>query len=463
MATSSASLPSVSPITQLRRDACCSLLWEGTNSSSGERAMAALIARCDPQEVIALAIELRTKHGIRHTSLFLLRELARKPEFLGMVRAALLEVALRADDVSEFLALLWRDGKCPVPNQIKRGLSEALLRFDAYQLAKYNRVGKKPISLRDVARLCHPKTSDPAKNELLRQLVKGELPIPQTRETMLSAAKTPNEVREGWKTLVEQKKLGALAFIRSLSSMRNAGLEDEWIKEHLAQVNPSKISPLNFFNAYRQASVFGPQIEALMLRCLEKYPKLPGTTLLVCDLSGSMNQGVSSTSSNYISRMDIACLLAVLAVEVCEKPILILTAGSDSKRTHKSEIYSPESQGFTLFQNIRGRAAHLGGGGIFTRQCLDWARKELQGYLVDRIMVFSDSQDMERSGLPVQPFGSHNYIINIAAGSQQVVFNSKTWTAEISGFSTSFLEWVQLYEGVDGSGPLEEAEAETEL
>ena len=61
----------------------------------------------------------------------------------------------RADLLSEFLAIYWRDGKKPIDHQIRKGLALAFEEFDEYQLAKYNR--KKIVKLRDVIRMVRPR------------------------------------------------------------------------------------------------------------------------------------------------------------------------------------------------------------------------------------------------------------------------------------------------------------------
>lgn len=37
----------------------------------------------------------------------------------------------------------------------------------------------------------------------------------------------------------------------------------------------------------------------------------------------------------------------------------------------------------------------MGGGGIFTKQCLDWCKAKFKGVHFDRIIIYSDSQDTD--------------------------------------------------------------------
>ena len=66
---------------------------------------------------------------------------------------------------------------------------------------------------------------------------------------------------------------------------------------------------------------------------------------------------------------------------------------------------------------------NIGGGGIFTKQCLDWCRAKFKGVHFDRIIIFSDSQDIDHmynmSILP-EPFSTYNYICDISANTKGV-------------------------------------------
>ena len=62
-------------------------------------------------------------------------------------------VIQRADELAEFVALYWKDGKQPLSKQVKKGLAKAFTKFDAYQLAKYNN-RKAIVKRRDELFLC---------------------------------------------------------------------------------------------------------------------------------------------------------------------------------------------------------------------------------------------------------------------------------------------------------------------
>src|SRR5579871_1298475 len=144
--------------TELRRSVLTCLLWEDTfyekGSEIAER-LASLVAKSEPADVAALACEARDAMQLRHAPLFLVRELARRKGSGPLVADALERVIQRADELGEFVALYWKEKKQPLSAGSKRGLARAFVKFDAYQLAKYDR--EAAVKLRDVLFLCHAK------------------------------------------------------------------------------------------------------------------------------------------------------------------------------------------------------------------------------------------------------------------------------------------------------------------
>src|SRR4029077_10867947 len=133
-----------------RRTVLTCLLWEDTFYEKGNdiaERVAELVARNKPEDVAALACEARDKMPRLHVPLFLVRELARRKGAGRLVAETLERVVQRADELGEFVALYWKARKEPLSAGIKRGLAAAFTKFDAYQLAKYNR--ESTVKLRD--------------------------------------------------------------------------------------------------------------------------------------------------------------------------------------------------------------------------------------------------------------------------------------------------------------------------
>lgn len=430
----------------LRRLVMACLLWEDgayTDGTSVAEQIKTLVPLVPAAIVADMAIEARVKQKLRHVPLLLVREMARHASHRGLVAKTLAEVIRRPDELSEFVSLYWKgnDGKKTLSAQVKKGLAAAFGKFNEYQLAKWNREGKE-VKLRDVLFLCHARPGQ-ERDQLYKRLIAGTLETPDTWEVGLSAAKTADEKRAVWERLLAEQKLGAFAFLKNLRNMRDVGVSRDAIANGLGSLKPDMLLPLDFLKAAKHAPEWTRELEAAMLSCASTFPKLPGWTVLVVDVSGSMCAQLSSKSE--FSRMDAAASMAVLAAEMCEHVSVYATAGSDHARQHATEWLKPV-RGFAMSEAILHAANRLGGGGIFTRQCIDFI-KEREKTTPDRIIVFSDSQDCDfENHKKPSPFGKHNYIVDVSCHKHGINY-AGVWTAEVSGWSEHFLRFIAACEG----------------
>ena len=191
---------------ELRRSVLACMLWENQFYEDGVAIagrIRELVPKVAAEKVAALAVEAREKMKLRHAPLLLVREMARLATHRQLVAETLLRVIQRADELSEFVAIYWSDGKQPLSAQVKKGLAAAFTKFDEYALAKYDRAS--PVKLRDVLFLCHAKPVDAAQAELWKRLVAGELATPDTWEVALSAGA---DKREAWERLLAREQAG---------------------------------------------------------------------------------------------------------------------------------------------------------------------------------------------------------------------------------------------------------------
>ena len=425
----------------LRRSVLACMLWEDNAYIDGETAaknIATLIPKVAPKIVADLAVEARFAQKLRHVPLFICREMAKYPEHKKLVADTLAQVIHRADELTEFVALYWKDnGKKTLSAQVKKGLAKAFGKFNEYQLAKYNKDGKE-VSLRDVLNLCHAKAKDKDQNDLWLRLLKDELKTPDTWEVNLSACKNAEEKKAVWERLISEKKLGANAYLKNLRNMGLAKVSPAIIRDGLINIKKDMLVPLDFLKAEKYAPDYSREIESAMLSCASAWKKLSGKTVLIVDVSGSMGRALSDKSE--FTRMDTAAAMAVLVAEVCESVSIYATAGSDSASRHKTAKVHPY-HGFALSKEILSQASQLGGGGIFTRQCLEYI-ESVESEKPDRVIVFSDSQDCDRINKAVpKPFGKKNYIVDISSEKKGINYRG-VWTAEISGWSEGFLSFI---------------------
>ncbi len=107
----------ISPEAALRRSVLACMLWEDEFYESGETIAARireLVPQVAPDTVAALAVEARTAMKLRHAPLLLVREMARYATHRALVAETLVRVIQRADELAEFVAIYWADGRTPL-------------------------------------------------------------------------------------------------------------------------------------------------------------------------------------------------------------------------------------------------------------------------------------------------------------------------------------------------------------
>jgi hypothetical protein len=447
-----------SNIQLLRRAVLANLLWENIAYMDGQKVVdeiIRLVPLCDPNDVALLTIEARTMQKLRHTPLFLAVQMCKHDGTRPYVKDVLPKIITRADMLTDFLALYWMDGKCPICNSAKKGLAEAFHNFNEYKFAKYDRDAE--IKLRDVMFMVRPKPVNQLEEILFKKIADRTLETPETWEVLLSKAHNADEKCAVWEKLIDEGKIGGKAMLMNLRNMQSAGVPRPTIVKGLTELKGAMLLPLDFLKAMRESSGLEREIEDAMLKTYENMPKLPGKTLFIVDVSGSM--GSITSSGSYFSRMDQAAAMAMLAANQCEDFELVCTAGNDGSLTEKHERIMYPSKGFKLFQEINDMYRKLGGGGIFTYQCLEKLREELGNKIHDyeRIIIFSDSQDIDVSNWrspnhnkKPRPFGKYNYICDVSAHTRGINYKG-VWTAEISGWSEHFLTYIAAFEGIENT------------
>ena len=107
----------INPEQQLRRSVMSCMLWEKCFYEEGEdiaTRIASFIPLVEPAIVAAIAIEAREKMKLRHMPLFIVREMARVKTHRHLVSSTLERIIQRADEISEFLSLYWKDKREPL-------------------------------------------------------------------------------------------------------------------------------------------------------------------------------------------------------------------------------------------------------------------------------------------------------------------------------------------------------------
>lgn len=417
----------ITPLQELRRSVLTALLWEDTFYETGHahaQRVEALVGRCKPEDVAALAIEARDRMYLRHVPLFLVRQLARTKGHGRLVADTLAHVIQRPDEMGEYLAMYW-GGKAsgttkrpePLSAGSKRGLARAFGKFSAYQLAKYDR--DTAVKLRDVLRLTHAKPAHAEQAALWKRVIARNLDTPDTWEVALSSGANK---REAFERMLRERKLGALAFLRNLRNMIEAQVDTGLIRERFAQ-KMDRVLPFRYLAAVRHAPAFAQELNDAMLRAVADEPKLPGRTVVLVDVSGSMDMALSAKSE--MTRMDAAAGLAVLVREIAAECRVF---------TFSNQLVEVAAyRGMALVDGILKSQLH---GGTYLGAAVQKIATDVP---CDRLIVVTDEQSHDRVNTPA----GHGYVINVATNQHGVGYGS--WV-HIDGWSERVLDFVRAVE-----------------
>ncbi len=361
------------------------------------------IAEKDPLYLAKLAYVTRKEFHMRSSFHVLTAELARYHKGDALVKNLIKLAVERPDDLLEIVSYL---GK-PIPNAVKKGVAEALTKFDAYQLAKYRGENKK-FKLVDLFNLVRPKAPKD-KVAIWKKLMKGELKSTNTWEARSSKGENKEKM---WGELVGSNELGYMALLRNLRNILKsadaATIKDALVKiANKEAVLKSKQLPFRFLSAYNAIDemdktdlVFEKEVinHEKVIEALNKavsysvgnIPLLKGKTIILSDNSGSMrgDGGGDSLVSAFSNRTtaDIANLFAVLYWTRANNTLVGLFG--DSLITPKLDREKSVFENFKLINQTGSRVGESTEMGIFTM----FEKLIEDKVIVDRIIIFSDCQ-----------------------------------------------------------------------
>lgn len=427
----------ISPIQRLRRLTMACLLWEDTFYVDGKTIADQIEEVCtqlDQVQVLNIARECHLKGLLRHVPLLLIvnsfkckNKLIRTDEFGVTFQGAMdiiADICSRPDQMTELLSLYWKDGKKPIPAQLKKGLAKAFTRFDEYALQKYNR--DTPIKLRDVLFLSHAKPKNDEQAELWKRLISNQLKTPETWEVKLSSGE---DKKESFSELLAKGKMGKLAIVRNLRNMQESGVDKSLVKDQLLK-QKREILPFQFIAASRACPQWEDIIDESMVDSLKDRNKLSDITAIFVDVSGSMTDKISGKSE--ISRMDAACGIAILLREICESV--------DTFTFSNQLAFVPPRHGMALRDSIIRSQPNSGtclGGAL--NLFLANKKKDL---VINRVIVITDEQ---ANDIPPRMLGVERcYIINVGTYEHGIKNNGEWLT--INGFSEYVIDYIQEIE-----------------
>ncbi len=402
------------------------------------------------------ALYVRHTHGLRTISHVIAGEIAIRESKVGYPwrKSFLNKIVKRPDDAIEIAAYAkMKLGKDKMlPNALKRGLGDALLRFDEYAISKYNKDGE-GMSLVDLVNLVHPRLTKGSQksgksgvrkngkaarldtHHPIHLLMTGKIKPAMTWENELSEAgqaKDPAKAKAAvWAKLFKEEQLGYMACLMNLRNILEQApkcvklacdlLTDE------TQVKKSLIMPTQFISAavaVQEMTGGDPENVQLVLNAINKgieiamnnVPKFEGRTLVALDASGSMNDKGSFKYTPFA----IGSLFASVLYKANAKADFMYFAGEGSYKT-----FDRDQKLLKLGEDVV--RARINGGTNFNA-IFDTANKAY-----DRIVILSDMQAWMATG----EWGSSNPAKALAAYRAKHDADPTIYSFDLKSYGTS--------------------------
>lgn len=429
------------------------------------------------------------------------------PEARSVVNSAL----QRADEPAELLGYwLGRYGK-KLPQPLKRGLADAARRlYNEYSALRYDSA-KHDVRPSDVIALCHVKPNSDAQGQLFKYLIERRhnqhgdtranlelLPviaaaraleaIPQDERRSVLAQRGSDALSKAgfswerlsgwlpggmdaaaWEAVIPS--MGYMALLRNLRNFEQANISDvvaTKVALRLAdpeQVAQSRQLPFRFYTAYREVANLAwslPLEKALDLSC-ENVPALPGRTLVLVDVSGSMGAALSERST--VPRWAVGAVFGGVMTKRCgAENVDLVVFGNNS-----AVVHTPSGGSILTYvkeiSRANGDRYHVGHG------TETWAAlaNHYKGH--DRVVIFTDEQSFGdlRGRWNSYGYGTTNpkgtilsqvkcpiYAFNLAGYAPAFLDFGKDNRYELGGFSDkTFTMLAQLERGKNAAWPWE--------
>jgi hypothetical protein len=345
-------------------------------------------------------------------------------------RAVVSSACSRADEPAELLAYWYSRHGRRVPKAVKRGLADAASRLYTERNAIRWDASGHDWRMADVLELCHVRPDSPTQSALFRWLLDERhhqgtavvddrlLPVlradldwrevaPDRRRDLLAEGLPASVSWErlsswlpggmdaaAWEAVIPS--MGYMALLRNLRNFDQAGISIGFaaqVAERLAdpeEVARSRQFPMRFLSAYKATDNFrwAAALERALDMSLNNVPVLPGRTLVLIDVSGSMREGMSGRST--LQRWEAASVFGT-ALAIRNRADLFVYS-----TTARQVDYNPTAAVLRIVERI-GKEVD---GGTYTEAAIAAA---YAGH--DRVVVLTDEQSHDAgsrdlSGIP---------------------------------------------------------------
>lgn len=384
----------------------------------------------------------------------------------------------RADEPAEVIGYwLARHGRA-LPMAVKRGVARAVRRLYTERSALKYDAADRAIRMGDVIELVHPKPRDAAQGALFRYLldvrhhpdaIRADLELlpavraargfmafpvdarrlylrePSAAEALTHAGFTWERLSgwlqgpmdaEAWEAIIPS--MGYMALLRNLRNFDQAPVSDATAAQVArkladpAEVARSRQLPIRFYSAWKNTTSmrWGAALEVALDASLANVPELAGRTLILIDLSPSMDGALSARST--VPRREIALVFGVALARRCASADVVVYSGENAR----IEVGRADSV-------LRGVQRHAGWrdrrGGTYTFTALNQHYRSH-----DRIVILTDDQAHDAGAYPLPDCSI--YTFNLAGYGPAHMAVGERGRYEIGGLSDAAFRMVPLLE-----------------
>jgi len=406
------------------------------------------VALEDPDWVARLVPYLRDTMNMRSASIVMAAELVHakltRPVGPGTIknRDIIASAIKRADEPAEMIGYWMSEWGKALPQPVKRGIADAVVRvYNERSLIKYDG-GDKAIRFGDVIDLTHPEAKAPWQSALFKYAIddrhKRDIPILERAELGLvwanegamsldtdafRAAFTPEFVAAAgltweqasskygkldakfWEAMIPS--MGIFAIVRNIRNFEDAEISEaaaDLVRAKLKDeetIRKSRMFPLRFMAAYTatKSLTFARELEAAIDLATSNVPALTGKTLVMVDISGSMDAALSAKSD--VKRLAVASIFGAALAIRAEKADLV--AFSDTTAV------IPVRKTDSVLRTVAALVQSLPHGGTQTWQAVQRTYTDH-----DRIVIVTDEQANAGYAGTTLPEDARVYTFNVA-------------------------------------------------
>lgn len=389
----------------------------------------------NPRDVLAIAHWLRREGHCRQTPIVLLACAAATEQGRKLVREYAPKIIRRADELmSAYAAYRYLFGK-PIPRALLNGIKDSFANFDEYQLIKYSGGNSNP-SMKDVLlQMPDRSAGNPVSRGMAEFILNGTLvdrngvdhsdtaPLAanylrflnrakEVKEFTPEMAKLADDARATWEVVISLfgsnkqtwssvlPRMGYMAVLRNLRNLVSNGIDANVLASLISDrgaVLKSKQFPFRFLAASREIAnmdvnvrdknILLDGISQALEASVENVGSIPGDTIVIVDVSGSMQMAKISSYSSMSVKEAAACMAAIF-VKACQNAYVYVFA-NETKLLDIRKVDSVHS----IMDKIL--TTNVGGATYAYKPIYDAIDK---GIRADRLVLLSDLQCYSEHG-----------------------------------------------------------------